>query len=317
MKTKTKIIITILASIILSLSILIVTITGIKRTEKMPIKESKVNEQAIQESKYEELENIPLDYDFANMIEDECYVVMNGNAVYNIEQLDNFIKNVRSNVPDEIRIVQYTIEGEPIISNLKYTRDKFILKNDSRRDHWSAEKDRVITTEEYNASIFDLVLGETANDVTNKRKDYEVYLISKETGEKRYICSYVQIRKESGNFKLIFTKDDSKVKTLILGKDECNKVGYDFYSYKGNIEIIINNKKMSLRDALLNNQIKIDDILSKAEKDLQAGIIYGDVYRDGGSKMYIYDDYSIIKFHTLDGNNDLYIGSPNMNINDL
>ena len=41
------------------------------------------------------------------------------------------------------------------------------------------------------------------------------------------------------------------------------------------------------------------------------------MYKDGGSIIYKYDNYTIIKFHTLDGNRDVYIGNKNMDINDL
>jgi len=60
----------------------------------------------IENKKYIELENGPLDYNFSQMVEDRCYIVMNSNTVYHIEELDNVIKNVQNNVFDEIRIVQ-------------------------------------------------------------------------------------------------------------------------------------------------------------------------------------------------------------------
>lgn len=40
-------------------------------------------------------------------------------------------------------------------------------------------------------------------------------------------------------------------------------------------------------------------------------------YKDGGSMEYHYENYSIIKIHTLDGNRDVYIGIPSMKFNDL
>lgn len=36
----------------------------------------------------------------------------------NFERLDEFVANVQSGTPDELRIVQYTIEGDPIITTL-------------------------------------------------------------------------------------------------------------------------------------------------------------------------------------------------------
>jgi len=77
--------------------------------------------------KYTDLEDVKLDYNFAQMVEDKCYIVTNSNTVYHIKELDNFIKNVENNIPDEIRIVQYSIEGQPILTNLEYKNNKFIL----------------------------------------------------------------------------------------------------------------------------------------------------------------------------------------------
>ncbi len=37
----------------------------------------------------------------------------------------------------------------------------------------------------------------------------------------------------------------------------------------------------------------------------------------GGSIIYQYGNYTIIKCNTLDGNRDVYIGSKDMTINDL
>lgn len=57
----------------------------------------------------------------------------------------------------------------------------------------------------------------------------------------------------------------------------------------------------------------MEEIIAKANKDLPDAISYD----DGGSIEYHYENYTIIKFHTLDGNRDVYIGTKNMTINDL
>ena len=36
------------------------------------------------------------------------------------------------------------------------------------------------------------------------------------------------------------------------------------------------------------------------------------VFKDGGTNKYYYNDYTIIKYRTLDGNSDVYIGFPDM-----
>lgn len=47
------------------------------------------------------------------------------------------------------------------------------------------------------------------------------------------------------------------------------------------------------------------------------GKIKAEMYKDGGSILYKYDNYVIIKFHTLDGNKVIYVVNKNMNIDDL
>ena len=39
--------------------------------------------------------------------------------------------------------------------------------------------------------------------------------------------------------------------------------------------------------------------------------------KDGGTTMWYYEDYTIIKRHSLDGNRDVYIGIPEMRLKDI
>lgn len=119
--------------------------------------------------------------------------------------------------------------------------------------------------------------------------------------------------KSVDNFEIFFTKSqESSEKDIILTKQEMEDYNYNIYSYGGSVEISINDEKMSLREALLNNKITMDEIIQKANNDLENEIIKGDMYRDGGSMIYQYDSYTIIKYHDLEGNRDVYIGSPEM-----
>lgn len=277
--------------------------------------------------KYTDLEDVKLDYNFAQMVEDKCYIVTNSNTVYHIKELDNFIKNVENNIPDEIRIVQYSIEGQPILTNLEYKNNKFILKLDNRRDGYASAQDKKITTNEYDAEEYKLVKGNTPNNITNLKTYYPLDLQSTKTNEKISICSYAEIKKTSNEkFEIQFNKNiENEEITKILDKQESNKYDYNIYSYKGTVDILINGEKMTLRDALLNDKITVDEILEKAQKDAKVDrTIFGGVYADGGSKNYIYNDYQILKFNqesivenTVSYIKDLYIGVPSMNINEL
>ena len=58
-------------------------------------------------------------------------------------------------------------------------------------------------------------------------------------------------------------------------------------------------KTYLLRDKA--NKITMEEIIQKANKDLDNNKITGDMYKDGGSMIYQYDTYTIIKCHTIEG----------------
>ena len=47
------------------------------------------------------------------------------------------------------------------------------------------------------------------------------------------------------------------------------------------------------------------------------GKIKAEMYKDGGSMEYHYENYTIIKCHTSGGNRDVYIGTKEMTLNDV
>lgn len=61
-------------------------------------------------------------------------------------------------------------------------------------------------------------------------------------------------------------------------------------------------------------RITLNGIISNCNQDVQNGVIEELVYKDGDSHTYKYPKYTIIKYHTLDGNRDVHIGSTDMNI---
>lgn len=288
-------------------------------TEEIMEKEN-AKQQANHKRKYIELENTQIDYDLVKMVEDKCYIIMNSNIVYHIEELDSFIQNVENQIPDEIRIVQYTREGQPILTNLEYRDNQFILKIDTRRDGYAEAKDKKITTIEYDTARYTLVKGNQPNQVIDLKTYYTLDLKDKKTNTTIPICSYVEQKKTSNEkFEIIFNKNlEGKEIVKILEKEENNRYDYNIYSYKGMVDILIEGEKMSLREALLKNKITVEEILEKAYKDVKENNrIFGDSYLDGGSSFYLYKDYQILKCNTLSGNRNLYIGIPSMHIEDI
>lgn len=195
--------------------------------------------------------------------------------------------------------------GKIIESNSNYI---IVEPNEDEEIRTSADK-IMIGLEENNDAIY--TVG------TNVKITYDGYVM--ETYPAQIKTTNIEI-KSAENFEMIFSEkestDNDKTYT-ILSKTETDKYDYDIYGYNGIVKIKIDGEEYLLKDALLQNKITMDEIIEKANDDLKNNKITGDTYKDGGSMIYQYSDYTIIKCHTLDGNKDVYIGTTEMNINDV
>ena len=138
---------------------------------------------------------------------------------------------------------------------------------------------------------------------------------------KSAVDSYADYEQLIGGVEILF-KDRQPIDSYnkiyaILDKSETNKYNYTIYAYDGSVNIKIDDKEYSLKDALLESKITMEEIIQKANKDLDNNKITGDMYKDGGSMIYQYDTYTIIKCHTIEGNRDVYIGTKEMTLNDV
>lgn len=118
------------------------------------------------------------------------------------------------------------------------------------------------------------------------------------------------------DFTLSVKTSNNKKKTKVINNNEIYKDNLDFdLYYYGLDEVNVTVKKQTipLLDALKSGKITIDGIIAKANQDLQKPIYFD----DGGSVVYQYENYTIIKCHTLDGNRDVYIGTKNLTLNDV
>jgi len=136
-------------------------------------------------------------------------------------------------------------------------------------------------------------------------------------------------------FGFLVSKTPMAIKVLNNNEINANNEEYNLYYYGfAEINIILGeNDVMPLKEALLSGKITLEEIIEKANKDIAKTeeqyskfeehqsvpqiYPYADIYKDGGSKMYYYEKYNILKCNTLDGNKDIYIGIPEMKINDV
>lgn len=122
------------------------------------------------------------------------------------------------------------------------------------------------------------------------------------------------------NFEILVEKADKIEKKKILNNNDLykNNSEYDLYYYGlKEVNVNVDNKTMSLEEALRSGKLTLDGIISKANEDFTNGEIKADGYNDGGSMEYRYDTYTIIKCRTVKGNRDVWIGVPEMRLYDI
>lgn len=96
------------------------------------------------------------------------------------------------------------------------------------------------------------------------------------------------------------------------------KYDYDIFYYGiESVSIKHENNTIDFIEALVNKTVSMEQIMQQVKNDVSEGKAIEDVYRDGGTKLYIYNKYSIIKGNSLDGNKNVYIGIPSMILDDV
>ena len=196
--------------------------------------------------------------------------------------------------------------GKIIESNAKYI---IVEPNENEEERKSADKISVGLGENNDALY---TIG------TNVKITYDGTILESYPAQVK--ATKIEI-KSAENFEILF-KDRQPIDSynkiyVVLDKSETDKYNYTIYAYDGSVNIKIDGKEYSLKDALLESKITMEEIIQKANKDLDNNKITGDMYKDGGSMIYQYDTYTIIKCHTIEGNRDVYIGTKEMTLNDV
>ena len=212
------------------------------------------------------------------------------------------IKEYEKRLEEEIGKEEYSFFGKVIESTSKYI---IVEPNENEGIRKSADKIS-IGLGENNDALYEIG--------TNVKITYDGTIM--ESYPAQINATKIEL-KSADNFEIVFKErqpiDSYNRIYAILDKSETDKYNYSIYAYEGSVNIVIDEQEYTLREALLGNKITMEEIIAKANKDFPDAITYD----DGGSVEYQYENYTIIKFHTLDGNRDVYIGIKNMTINDL
>lgn len=131
----------IISIIILCGVMLVISAKFIKKTEKNA--ENKPSDIKADKVYLNNIEELPKEYSLEQAVKDNCVVSVHEKEIYNKDELDKFLECVNNNKEYCIRCINYTIEGDMIITDVYFEGDNnFRAVLDSTRDKWSAKEDR-------------------------------------------------------------------------------------------------------------------------------------------------------------------------------
>lgn len=84
-------------------------------------------------------------YHSEEAIENGDVVNLHG-EISNLERFENFLGNIKSGSKDEIRITNYTIEGDPIFYHLNYDGNKIQYTYDNSQDEYAGSGQGIKST---------------------------------------------------------------------------------------------------------------------------------------------------------------------------
>lgn len=126
---------------------------------------------------YDRLALYPNDYEA--ILETDAFVVVHGTVKSGMEQWNSFIDNAKDGKPAYVELVQFTVEGDAIITAIQYTGDYYHVLADHSRDAWG--KTNVI---EYVYDYLYLDIQDGRTGVVLSDWDLGEYEISKAIAEK-------------------------------------------------------------------------------------------------------------------------------------
>lgn len=123
------------------------------------------------------------------------------------------------------------------------------------------------------------------------------------------------------DFEINIVPSNKKEKRKIViksGQSSLSDTDFSLYYYGiENAVLSVQGSAIPLEKALAEGKITLAGIIARCNRDVSNGVIDKISYNDGGSQLYKYPDFTIIKYHTSDGNRDVYIGSSDMDIDIL
>lgn len=110
-------------------------------------------------------------------------------------------------------------------------------------------------------------------------------------------------KKEKG---LKFTVKDTGGNKINKVSEKNSKMPFDIYTVGMDFTIELEGVSYNIKDAISKGVLDEDKLIQKIKNDRKNGISTSEMYKDGGTIIYRYKDYSIVKYNTVDGDEDMY-----------
>lgn len=167
-----------------------------------------------------------------------------------------------------------------------------------------------MTVNDNNEELFDKLRWKIKRKVENNEVILYFYSIAEVT-EFPEICRYNldDSRYISLKTPIYFYQRKDMKANKIIDKTSSEDYDFDIYTVGGDVNVVTEEESMmDFKDALEQRIISAEDILNQAKIDTKYGICEEEMYSDGGTIVYRYENYTLIKYNTLDGNIDFVIG---------
>ncbi len=258
-------------------------------------------------------------------------VIKDGN-INNEILIENFLNSAAINSSEEQNLIihEYTSEDEYVIKELKFVpgtysenvqEDGTMTTNIDNMEELYGHYIYTINNDESTARTFNYrwwLKRNTENDIVNLRFETSPYSLIDVT-EFPVICSYsLDSSNYTNKFELNYHQRKDKGLKTIIDHNTNTEYEYSVHTLGGDVDFTIENDMVyTLEKALEENIVTVEDILNQATMDADYGICEEGGYSDGGSTEFMYEDYTILKYSTLDGLEDLVIGYKGQIINEV
>ena len=257
-------------------------------------------------------------------------VVIKDGKINNETLIENFLNKAAIDSSEEQTLIiqEHTSEDEYVEKKIKFIPGVISDKTSEDKANDSVEELEKALEEQYGHFVYTINNDESTTKTFNYkwnlkrntengvvRLRFETFM---DVTEFPVICSYsLESSNYTNKFELNYhQRKDKGLKTII---DHNTNVDYEYsvHTLGGDVDFTIENDMVyTFEKALEEKVLTVEDILNQAKIDAKYGICYRGDYSDGGSTEFMYDDYTILKYSTLDGLKDLVIGYKGQIINE-